>query len=297
MADRVLQSSPELLHEIFLCLPQRDLLLVQRVCRTWNHIISSSRRLQAELFFHSGTKPAHDTPQAPEFNPLLQERFPDFLNGRRHRGQLDISRRRNLGPWATTDWWRGNKERKAAYSRAEASWRRMIPFRPLPHELQVSYGCESRGGMSRRQLKRLNFSNQDQCDQSSNVEGTTSRHPWLTFGLLYDVVEHKWFHRSYSERIFWVQFDYPTENSVSRPISRPGLEPLEDSESQRTIGGPGCLLVHLNYVRQCVTITAPEEVMKHPKNEFKSEGSVTNDMKWDERILYQRVRRDRANVP
>ncbi|KAL4982248.1 hypothetical protein BDW68DRAFT_182747 [Aspergillus falconensis] len=70
---------PELLEAVLSHLPQRDLLLAQRVNRTWHDVISSSRLLQQRLFFQT----TRSRMQLQEgftvvFNPLLQCMFPAF---------------------------------------------------------------------------------------------------------------------------------------------------------------------------------------------------------------------------
>lgn len=117
---------PETLHEILDHLPQKDLLLVQRVCRQWHTVINASKVLQEALFLRPSSQPlAPDS--GLELNPLLKSKFPAFFDNRTHVNQV-MKGPHNLGPWDTTDWVRGTPPtantvpiidpvRSAAYSR------------------------------------------------------------------------------------------------------------------------------------------------------------------------------------
>jgi F-box-like len=309
MADRALLVA-DILLEVFLYLPQRDLLMTQRVCRTWHSIIASSTSLQVALFFHPGIEGSQGTTisspvlQGPshiyELNPLLLEHFPAFFDSGAQRKDIR-HKRHNLGPWNSTDWFRGksreefpkpnseDKRRMAAYARAEASWRRMIPFRPGPDELQVCFGLLLRPHITGT-LKCLKFSNK--VDRRSD-----SQHLWLTFGLLYDIVEETWF-RGSPILPTYVQLDFPyldQESKDNPSLLFKDLRMLRSLFPQRRIGGAGCFLVHLNCVAAaCKTgrfnrgrwlhagEPEPEEYVY--KDEFKSEGSVMANIRWDEEI-------------
>lgn len=240
MAENVLHN-PDLLYQILLLLPQRDLLMSQRVCAIWRHIIISSRKLQVILFFLpdideppvSSIRASNipDQHQIQDINPLLQERFPDFFDSSTfwkysYKGC-------NLGPWKSTHWFRGkccvevprpghpnwrrsrfsespeeswramiqDEQRLKAYARPEASWRRMIPFKPMPKELQVYLAC--RWPLTDRGvLKCLHFSNRV-CER----DGST--HKWLTFGLFYDTIEQAWFRPPQENHYFLAKFNFP----------------------------------------------------------------------------------------
>ena len=51
MAAARVCSLPELLELVLFELPTRDLLLAQRVCQTWQAVISGSPKLQRALYF------------------------------------------------------------------------------------------------------------------------------------------------------------------------------------------------------------------------------------------------------
>lgn len=88
--DSVL-ASPELLEEILLSLPLRDLLLAQQISRSVQHLIQSSSRIQKALFLKpqvssptellsSSTHQADGLTGPVEINPLLQTLLPCFYN-------------------------------------------------------------------------------------------------------------------------------------------------------------------------------------------------------------------------
>jgi hypothetical protein len=116
---------PEILEAILLELPLQDLLTnAQLVNREWRTAIKSSKSIQKALFFKAD--PAASS-QKPRFNPLLQKAFPPWFDGRRHyRGK----------PFTDLKWSK-NDEKRTAYMRKEASWRRMLPMQPPPHVLKI----------------------------------------------------------------------------------------------------------------------------------------------------------------
>jgi hypothetical protein len=307
MADGVLQA-PALLYEIFLHIVQQDLLLIQRVCRTWHNVITSSTKLQAALFLHPGTERS-TTPQSPELNPLLQDRFPAFFDGGRHENRIKTELH-NLGPWNSTDWFRGksraklprpsseDRQRMAAYARAKASWRRMIPCKPAPDELQVAFGYEGRRSFGGT-LKCLEFSNKnegkvEESDKTGNGDDTFSP-PWLTFGTLYDIVEQAWF-RGATIRITYVMFDYSFKDPESQQQDPPMLVNdlkgwLRSSLPHKKIGGVGRVLVFLNDAEWCATDDVNSQRRGQPKvreykDEFQSMGSAAKDIKWHEELEF-----------
>jgi F-box-like len=320
ITDQVLLA-PDILYEVFLHLPQQDLLMIQRVCRTWHSIIISSTRLQAALFFPGiggnlgkriPSQVSQSASQAWEVNPLLQERFPAFFD---HECQIRDLRfvENTLGPWNSTDWFRGKSrtpfrkpklkdiQRMAAYARAEASWRRMIPFRPLPDELQVRTVTSDRSPrrLSNGTLKCLKFSN----ETSGN---SALPYSWLTFGILYDIVEEAWF-RGSPFTVGSVQFDHPyliPESCEVLPIGFENLIELRAALPKKRIGGSTCVLVHFNRaihnrrLRPAV-YRRPERLLyrqmdsekQEYKNKFESEGSLAAKIKWDDDIIIPRGNR------
>lgn len=160
--------APDVLHEIFLRLPQQDLLLLQRVCRMWRDIVSGSNALQAALFLQPDAERSTQRPTDSEvvLNPLPRSRFPSFFEpSSTAPPRLALV----LGPWFDSHWAESlrspppsaeatsdsaaapfavrlsrnarypelDQQRSAAYRRPSASWRRMISCRPAPRELQV----------------------------------------------------------------------------------------------------------------------------------------------------------------
>ncbi|KAF1819041.1 uncharacterized protein K489DRAFT_298899, partial [Dissoconium aciculare CBS 342.82] len=209
-------SAPHMLCNVFLHLPQQDLLLIQRVCRVWRGVITSSRVLQAALFLQPPVNAAVN--ESVRMNPLLVSRFPAFFDNKPDHMNVNPTAH-CMGPYFTTHWaesihpWARfspkndhldvpehlDTDRTAAYRQPEASWRRMLPCIPPPVELQARYQTNSwpRAGT----VRRLGFdieddSRRDECERR-----------WLTFGLVYDVFEAAWFRSQPSAVSRW-QFDW-----------------------------------------------------------------------------------------
>lgn len=115
---------PELLEPILLCLDVRTLLTSVRVCRRWRDMIQGSTPLQRALFFECEEMPAgsHEV----TFNPLLVEMFPLLFNFSDSWGPHD-------GPRGFTDLAIEALpigQRRVAFYRLDASWRRMHMRKP-----------------------------------------------------------------------------------------------------------------------------------------------------------------------
>jgi hypothetical protein len=118
---------PEILEAILLELPIQDLLLsAQCVNHSWKTAIDSSIALQQALFF----QPLH-TSSSPQlsFNPLLQKAFPPWF--RTTFGVWRGARFIDSLPWASSP------EARAAFMRADAYWRKMLPCQPARIVLEV----------------------------------------------------------------------------------------------------------------------------------------------------------------
>lgn len=115
---------PEFLEMILLEFDTRTLLVsAQRVCRLWREMIRSSIKLQAALFF----KPVAQPPapgSTPIRNPLLERVWREFFHS---KPQFASDR------WPD-EWSRTlpmmTRKREEAYTRPEASWRRMLLHQP-----------------------------------------------------------------------------------------------------------------------------------------------------------------------
>lgn len=325
-------TTPHILHHIFLHLPQQHLLLAQRVCRTWHHVISSSKVLQAALFLYPASTKMARSDASFELNPLLQSRFPSFFD-------IDcMSRSRefeghDIGPWFDSHWtenihpwpkrqnrctWRPPRpvetpeldpRRAAAYKYPKASWRRMIPCMPPPIELQVDFECHVHQRGRPRQtvcsLRCLQFSNEIPPNKEASaalqdgVDGER-RHPWLTFGLLYDIIEAAWF-QGIPTPASTVQFDYsfqearaeffkPTPGQRPRPRPTPEdreamrrygrRERLRDAFPEKKIGGPGRILVHLSGSEPT------NGYKKMYSGQFEVDKRAVQHLAWDEEISH-----------
>ncbi|KAF1969782.1 hypothetical protein BU23DRAFT_601380 [Bimuria novae-zelandiae CBS 107.79] len=100
----------ELLELILAALPLRDLLLAQRVCKTWHSLICTSPTLQTLLFFQAPPSTALSSTASTAPYPFDAE-DPTFT-----RGMDDYVEMFFLSAWT---------KRQEAFKRAEASWRRM----------------------------------------------------------------------------------------------------------------------------------------------------------------------------
>lgn len=116
---------PELLENILLHLPERDLLVnAQRVSQLWHSIITTFRSLQQKLYFQPLPSTEYTTESIP--NPILQELFPPwFRSFERNVPRTFIGRDhfRNLD-------WNSSEAKREAYKRKDASWRRMLVAQP-----------------------------------------------------------------------------------------------------------------------------------------------------------------------
>jgi hypothetical protein len=119
---------PELFSAILIHLPTLDLFLcAPLVSRSWNNSIASSPSLQSSLFFHPRQ---YNAGRKQEINPLLQAAFPPWF----HNRPIDYNYPTLI--FTSLDWSRSGAKLDA-YSRKEASWRRMLPVQPPPKILEV----------------------------------------------------------------------------------------------------------------------------------------------------------------
>lgn len=176
-----------------------------------------------------------------------------------------------------------------AYARCEASWRRMVPCRPAPTELQMHRGMRTRFPfvrsacpVSRGELRIINFGGAENYNSDR----------YLTFGLLYDIAEDAWCEVSVrateSLRIDYFGSDYMPGNDVDS--FRQGLR---DAFPNKSIGGHGTVVVHLDRQPACNTyhrnITRSASKMWR-NGRLRSEGRMPMDaIVWDERLQFSRT--------
>ncbi|KAF2006414.1 hypothetical protein P154DRAFT_258943 [Amniculicola lignicola CBS 123094] len=115
----------ELLEQILLLLPMRDLLLSQRVCRRWRHVIVDSKPIQRALHF---LPVSDDTPGRYE-NPLLFDEPPfcDYFGIGIMGDEGGLTGILMVGD-SHSGWKKGWPK---AFRYTEASWRRMQLTQPL----------------------------------------------------------------------------------------------------------------------------------------------------------------------
>ncbi|KAL7905473.1 hypothetical protein GGI35DRAFT_460788 [Trichoderma velutinum] len=195
--------------------------------------------------------------------------------------------------------------RVAAYRYPKASWRRMIPCMPPPIELQVSYEYRTLAKTRLYTLRCLKFSNETPPNKAESVlqdsvDGEL-RLPWLTFGLLHDIVEGGWF-RGIPTPVGSARFDYSFQETrpyiwkqsgilgqASQPtpeelttIRRYGRrEKLRDILPEKKIGGPGRILVLLTGGER------RKNLKKKFRGQFEVDKRIIEQLKWDEEIDYK----------
>lgn len=151
---------PELLEAILLQIDMHTLLVsCQRVCRLWRDVINDSSNLQEALFF----KPAKQS-EARQSETADIERMPntlltDIVWPQYMRSNIQSDQHRWPGKWSR-NLPTLNREREEAFTRPEASWRRMALHQPpdfqyvgharKKNSTQVHY-CTITGAGPRRQ--------------------------------------------------------------------------------------------------------------------------------------------------
>ncbi|KAK8229054.1 hypothetical protein HDK90DRAFT_345830 [Phyllosticta capitalensis] len=171
-------GNPDLLERILLACPTATILHSQRVSRVWKIIILSSFPLQQALFLRAEprkTNPIGSTRW--KTNPLLEAAFPAWFAEIRNRYHMP-----GIKAFDELDW---TDERRQAFTRAEASWRRMLPVQPAIGVLEIK-----------------NFSHGKVMDGLSNDVAYMER--GLRMGTLYDLTEgHIARHRVSSFVVIW----------------------------------------------------------------------------------------------
>jgi hypothetical protein len=188
----------------------------------------------------------------------------------------------------------------------------MIPCMPPPVELQVSYEFSRRGDRRAppppilNTLRCLTFSNKVPLDKWASstlrdgVDGK-GRQPWLTFGLLYDIIEAAWF-QGIPTPVSSAQFDYTFQEArpyIWKPSSAPGhssrptpeekkiifrhgrREKLRDLFPDKKIGGPGRIFVNLSGYE------AEGSREKRYSGQFEVEKGAIQHLEWDGEIDYE----------
>jgi hypothetical protein len=176
---------PELFSAILIHLPILDLLLrAPLVNHCWNNLIATSSSLQASLFFH----PRHR--HKPEVNPLLQAAFPPWF----HNRPIDYD---YLDLFRSLDWNR-SYAKQDAYSRKEASWRRMLPVHPPPKSLEVVKLTEECDSLQFEQRGELRFKDGVRMGTLYNLGYQTVIEPvsmfWISWPMFPDLdcQDHGW---------------------------------------------------------------------------------------------------------
>lgn len=127
---RVLRS-PELLEAILLSVDIRTLLVsVQRVNQFWRDVVTTSPNLQQALFLQPQVpKTGNVLPGERTLNPLLKETFKPWFHP-----PSSLSRFHSHGREVLYSLPLAQPQRNKAFTRAEASWRRMLIHQPPMHD-------------------------------------------------------------------------------------------------------------------------------------------------------------------
>ncbi|KAJ7466750.1 hypothetical protein B0H11DRAFT_2047580 [Mycena galericulata] len=139
-------STPELLELTLAQLPMRDLLITAPlVCKTWQ-AITFAPSLQRTLFFEPDPSSSE-----PVQNPLLAEMFPPFFGpeGRDRWSWPGTFSAIMSMPWSKAP---------DAFSRKEASWRRMLVCQPPVQTMVIKETCHGRRGNFTRRAELTDLS-------------------------------------------------------------------------------------------------------------------------------------------
>ncbi|KAK4227264.1 hypothetical protein QBC38DRAFT_478060 [Podospora fimiseda] len=227
LCELVLFSTIELLENILLQLDMRTLLTVaQRVHTHWRKVINTSPALQQHLFFRPINTPCGSVPRVIQ-NPLMASEFYPFFRTWAPKENQTIWQHRDrilplaYQPTAEIDsgilWGHlpgftmmaNNKRIHNAYTRPEASWRRMLVSQPPP-----------------RRIGRVKEWGRDEVFRNWDRK-VVEVEDGLTMGDLYDVVHaiiwrrfekperHKGFPRSYHSRA-WIGWKRGTNEEIER---------------------------------------------------------------------------------
>lgn len=166
-AHQVLEL-PELLEHILFYVSEQDLLLAQRVSKTFRDVIIGSSLLQQRLFFRPALQ--RDVEQVSFIsNPLLVKRFWPWYK---------MSASYIWGTWKSDAFdalqWNLNDWTFQAYAREDASWRRMLVVQP---------------GIIRLRVWKITTDSDRTRDKIQHAELTIQPNQGLRMGILYDLVE------------------------------------------------------------------------------------------------------------
>ncbi|KAI9841697.1 MAG: hypothetical protein M1837_000429 [Sclerophora amabilis] len=237
--DRVL-STPELLEKVLIQLPPRDLLVhAQCVSRAFHSLITSSPSLQQALYFRG--KPG-EAGRAAELNPLLKETFPPWYKDVRALASwYDWARDEDL----ETMEWNSSDQKRAAYARSDASWRRMLVVQPPVATLKVI-----------RTLHHMRGSDERKAE--------IRRSDGLRMGTLYDLVEGgNGMYSTSSFSLLWHMFpaaDYKrAKGEVAADDDEEDGEDEDAEEEEEDVGDDyaeceleNCITIFMNYHASCI---------------------------------------------
>lgn len=196
------KSVPELLEAILLELDLRTLLSsAQRVSRQWHTLIKESPALQEALFF----KPMKNTDNVKRsVSPLLAEIFPAFLPSQTSDGDWEDQKEGHGGDVFDNLVFAQDDEKRSAFLRKGASWRRMLVLQPPARSMGFMH--RSGAAVGRSSLSWLVLECNDGFEDREGETGDQREQhkslPGLRMGALYDQALETRAHRSPAQ--FWI---------------------------------------------------------------------------------------------
>lgn len=181
-------NTPELLEAILLSVEIRTLLVAgQRVNRFWRDVITTSPGIRQTLFLQPRVPKSGDAAAKEERtpNPLLKEAFKPWFHP-----PSGPSRFHSHGREVLYDLPLAQPQRNDAFTRAEASWRRMLTHQPPLHDIGFVEEVRNEAGSmflrSQVSVKDWMKSSSDRQPQSDSDGQPNWLDDGLRMGQLYD---------------------------------------------------------------------------------------------------------------
>lgn len=228
-------GTPELLELVLLNLDMKTRLVsASRVCKFWHATIKESPRIQRASFFQP-EKPFESPEEKPELNPLLVEVFGDkFFDVGPEKPPARRAESFWKLPWAPSALTKLKAPtgsilsvepscRQESFTRAGASWRRMLVSQPPPPFLGFMW-LDDNPREPRRRLRIDSLSRVQKNPSSSSPAG-------VTMGQLYDTIQLFIMEQLYSGLFYRVHWDKICERQIER---NPDIKETSDSAIERT---------------------------------------------------------------
>ncbi|KAJ5387907.1 hypothetical protein N7509_010448 [Penicillium cosmopolitanum] len=206
-------NTPELFEIILLHLDIRTLLVsAQRVCQTWTVLVQTSPAIQQALFFRSQENKWHtESISNPIYNPLLVEAFRPFFPSA--EAERDGKEENINFSFKALDML-SSPQKKSAYMRKEASWRKMLLRQPPVYGgVTIFKMRHNRGGDSCR-----SYDVQEETPQANQVNKESDYdHKTLKMGHFFTAFIHNedlYFGPFGHTRIYWSAYVPPYDPNL-----------------------------------------------------------------------------------